>query len=104
MILIRICSKSEKKLSEIASLLLSEKLIIDVNLKSNAQRLELINNRLTKSQLYVLTGKTKAVLFNSIDEILKKKYGERNMPELYSLAIVHMDWQQAANLKKETIG
>lgn len=96
----RICSKSEKKIKEIASLLLQKKLAIDLNLRKNATRLELLNGKLEESKIYILTGKTKALLFSRIDKLLKKKYGELNMPEIYSLAVVHMDWEQADDLTK----
>lgn len=42
-------------------------------------------------------GKTKALLFNTIDELLKEKYKD-NMPVIYSLPIVNMDWEQSKNL------
>ena len=46
-------------------------------------------------------GKTKALLFNTIDELLREKY-PNNMPTLFSIPIVHMDWEQADELVKET--
>ena len=102
MVLLRICSKSRKKAEEIATFLLQKKLIMDVNLKADTVRLDWTNGKLNKSKIYVLTGKTKALLFTKIDDLLRQKYGEQNLPEIYSLAIVHMDWEQADQLVRNT--
>ncbi|MCB0477183.1 MAG: divalent cation tolerance protein CutA [Crocinitomicaceae bacterium] len=99
MILLRISSSERSKIEEIAALLLEKHLIIDVNVKQNIERWNLVMNKIQKSSIYLLTGKTRANLFSKIDEMLKEKYGE-NMPELYSLPIVNMDWQQADELQK----
>ncbi len=44
-----------------------------------------------------MTGKTKALLFNSIDEIIKKHYPD-NPPVLYATPIVQMEWEQSRRL------
>ena len=46
---------------------------------------------------FMIIGKTKSLLFNYIDERLREKY-PNNMPVLYSLAIVNMDWEQSDQL------
>ena len=47
-------------------------------------------------------GKTKALLFNVIDQLLKEKYPHK-MPIIYSLPIVHMDWEQSKELVNEVV-
>jgi uncharacterized protein involved in tolerance to divalent cations len=100
MIFLRILSKSEVKIEEIAKLLLYEKLVIDVNIKRHVERAELVNGKLIFTRIVLLTAKTKAVLFDSIDQRLNEKY-PNHMPEVYAMPIMQMDWKQANELKKE---
>ena len=97
MIFLRIVSKSEPKMEEIAKLLLEEKLVIDVNIKRNLERAELVNGDLVFTKVYLLTAKTKAVLFDSIDKMLNELYAG-HMPEVYAMPIMEMDWKQAQKL------
>ncbi|MGB0367951.1 MAG: divalent cation tolerance protein CutA [Flavobacteriales bacterium] len=99
MILLRIVSKSEAKIEEIAKLLLTEKFVIDVNIKREAQRVELVNDRLKYASVFVLTAKTKATLFATINKRLNLEFPQ-NLPEIYALPIVEMDWKQANVLRK----
>jgi uncharacterized protein involved in tolerance to divalent cations len=100
MIFLRILSKSEAKIEAIAKLLLSEKLVIDVNIKRHVERAELIDGELKCTRIVLLTAKTKAVLFDSLDKLLNDKY-PNHMPEVYAMPIMQMDWKQANELKKE---
>ncbi|MFM1874948.1 MAG: hypothetical protein RL266_685 [Bacteroidota bacterium] len=99
MIFLRIASTSEPKIERIAHLLLEEKLVIDVNIKRHIERAELVNGELKWSKIYLLTAKTKATLFDTIDKRLNKEF-PNNLPEIYALPIVEMDWKQAENLTK----
>ncbi len=99
MIFLRIISSSEEKIEHIAHLLLQEKLVIDINIKRHVDRVTLVNNQLCFTRVYLLTAKTKGLLFGAIDQLLKEKYSD-NMPEVYSLPIVHMDWEQAQQLSE----
>lgn len=103
MVLLRISSESEKQIEEIAGFLLREKLAIDVNLKRNVERLNYIDGKIQMSKIQLLTAKTKAALFPQIDENLKDLC-KPNMPEIYSLAIIHMDWEQSQQLKNDLKG
>ncbi|MCB0754040.1 MAG: divalent cation tolerance protein CutA [Flavobacteriales bacterium] len=100
MIFIRVASKSEEKIEQIATTLLKEKLAIDVNIKRDLERAELINDRLVTSPIYLLTAKTRAVLFDTIDKLLNEMY-PNNLPEVYALPIMQMDWKQAEKLTKD---
>lgn len=101
MIFLRVVSKSEKKVEQVAELLLRKRLVIDVNVKRHAERAEMVNDELVTTPVYLLTAKTKATLFNQIDSILQEKYPD-NMPEVYALPIVEMDWSQARTLRSMT--
>lgn len=102
MILLHVITSDEKQAMEIADFLINEKLILDavvfekvtVRKKNDEGELMTISNTL-------MMGKTKALLFNYIDTKLRKKY-KNNMPELYSLAIVNMDWEQSNLLISKT--
>lgn len=100
MIFLRIVSKSEAKIEQIAELLLREHLVIDVNIRRNVERAELVNDTLSTTPIFLMTGKTKAVLFDTIDDLLNKLY-PNNLPEVYALPIMQMDWNQSSSLTKE---
>lgn len=100
MIFLRIVSKSESKIEEIAKILLTEKLAIDVNIQRNVERAELVGEELKCTQIVLLTAKTRAVLFDSIDKRLNEEYPDQ-LPEVYAIPIMQMDWKQANELKKD---
>jgi len=102
MISIRISGKNESQIVDIAKTLLIEKLVIDVNLNRGVERLELNENSVVTSTVCLLTAKTKGLLFPKIDTLIREKYSE-SLPEIYSLPIIHMDWDQAKSLKAEVI-
>lgn len=100
MIFLRIVSKSERKIEQIAELLMRENLVIDVNIRRNVERAELVGDALSTTPIFLMTGKTKAVLFDTIDQLLNELY-PNNLPEVYALPIMQMDWKQAENLTKD---
>lgn len=101
MITLKICSPDKKQIHAIAKFLLENKLALDVNISENLNRLELINNSIESSSVYELHGKTKAVLFQDIDNLIKKNFAP--LPEIYSSPIVHMDWEQSNQLAKRIV-
>lgn len=100
MIFLRVLSKSEMKIETIAKVLLSQNLVIDLNIKRNVERVELVNNELVSSKICLLTAKTRATLFDKIDGLLNDMF-PKNLPEVYALPIMQMDWKQAENLAKD---
>ena len=100
MILLQIASKSELKIEEIAEMLLSHRFVIDVNVHRNVERAELVNDKLVYGTICTLSAKTRAVLFDAIDQKLREMYPD-NMPETYALPIMQMDWKQANILTKD---
>jgi uncharacterized protein involved in tolerance to divalent cations len=102
LIQLRISSYSTTQIVEIAELLLKDHLAIDVNITRDVERLTLEGNELKRETKTLLTAKTKALLFPHIDRLLRELYPQ-NLPEIYSLAIVQMDWDQANKLRKDVI-
>ena len=98
MILLRIVSKSKKKIERIAEILLQENLAIDLNIQRELDRLELVSEKMVSSKVYRLTAKTKALMFSKIDKRLNDEFADI-MPEVHALPIVEMDWSQAERLK-----
>ena len=98
MVLLRIVSDDESQVEKIASWLLQDKLAIDVNLKRNIERWNFQKDQINKLSVFLLEAKTKALLFPKIAQLVRDKFGEK-VPEIYSLPIVDMDWEQAKALK-----
>ncbi len=102
MILIHIVPQNNSEADEIVDLLVERKLILNAMIHENIRvRQKGDSGKIENFNRTLIVGKTKALLFNTIDELLREKYG-KNMPVLYSLAIVHMDWEQAEELVQET--
>lgn len=103
MVLIHIVTDSEEQAIEITDLLIEKKLILNALMIEKAKMRKRTKEGTfeTHSQTLVI-GKTKGLLFNDIDLLLREKYNE-NMPTLYSIAIVNMDWDQADELMTETL-
>lgn len=102
MILIHIIPNHPDQTQEIVDMLIGDQLILNaiiqdnitVRQKNKAGQLENVISTL-------IMGKTKGLLFPIIDKALQGKY-KHDMPTLYSLPIVHMDWEQAEELVQET--
>ena len=99
MILIKIATRKEEMVKTIAAMLLEEKLAVDINIKKD-DRIELLDNELSTKTIFLITGKTKALLYSSIEKRFREKF-LADMPELYSLPIINMDWEQAEKLAQE---
>lgn len=103
MVLIHIVTNTEEQAIEITDLLIERKLILNALLIEKANmRKRLKDGTFETHPQTLVIGKTKGLLFNDIDLLLREKYGD-NMPTLYSIAIVNMDWDQADELMAETL-
>ncbi len=102
MIQLRIESSSKQELARIAKYLLENKLVIDVDLEGPIIRMLGDEQLGTEREIYRVTAKTKALLFPHIDDHVRKLC-PKDVPELFSLPIVHMDWEQAAWLVNEVV-
>ena len=101
MIQLVIASKSKEQLEEISEYLLVNHLVISIDFHLDIKRLELENGKLKNHTIHFITGKTKSLLFNEIDQRIRNKY-IKNLPEIYSHPITDMDWELANRLKSET--
>jgi hypothetical protein len=101
MILLHIISDEEEQAIEIADILMEQNLLLEAVLleKVTVRKKTLEGNPISTKQTLIM-GKTKALLFTSIDEMLKARYKEK-MPVIYSTPIVHMDWEQSKELVSE---
>lgn len=102
MMSLTIIAKDTRQAEEVAMYLVKEKLVIEANVIENSSCFRLENNQeVVKSSTAVLICTTKSLLFNQIDEYLKGMYGE-DMPEMYSVPIIYMDWEQSKSLVEGT--
>ncbi len=102
MILIHIVSNDETQANEIVDFLTIEKLVLDAVLfeKVTVRKRDKLGVLQNEQQIMIM-AKTKALLFNHIDTLLQQKYS-KNMPTIYSLPILNMDFNQVNELVNET--
>jgi uncharacterized protein involved in tolerance to divalent cations len=102
MVLLHVVTNDIQQANDIVVLLVEKKLILNALIQENVVLRRLDHKKEISSEKQILImGKTKALLFNPIDRLLREKYGY-NMPLLYSIPIVSMDFEQADQLIKET--
>lgn len=102
MILLHILTNSQSQAIEIADYLIDNKMILEaVIVEQVAIRKKNSSGQNEMVKQVLVMGKTKALLFNDIDLELRKKYPD-NMPVIYSIAIVNMDWEQSKLLIDNT--
>lgn len=96
MILLHIISDQEEQANEIVDFLIEENLILEAVLLEKVS----VRKKEGSTNQTLIMGKTKALLFNTIDSLLREKYKEK-IPVIYSLPIVNMDWEQSKSLKED---
>lgn len=102
MILLHVITSDEEQAIEIADFLIEEKLILDaVIIKKVLVRQKSEDGVFSTITQTMIIGRTKSLLFSYIDQKIRERYPD-NMPLLYSLAIVNMDWEQADVLINQT--
>jgi uncharacterized protein involved in tolerance to divalent cations len=101
MVLVHILSNDITQIEEVTVKLLQLKLIATANIDRDRERIEIVNGQIQKRTVNLLTCTTKALLFETINNFLKENY-PNNLPELYSTAIVHMDWTLSKFLAENT--
>jgi hypothetical protein len=102
MILLHVVTESKSQAVEIADFLIERKLILDAVISDEvAVRKMSENGEFRTAKQTLVMGRTKSLLFNYIDQKLRKRYPEK-MPVLYSVAIVNMDWEQSDLLINKT--
>jgi uncharacterized protein involved in tolerance to divalent cations len=95
MMSLTLISNNAEQAEEIARYLLIEQLVIEANLIENTTCFRLDKDKqVVRKKSVALICTTKSLLFNKIDECLKEMYG-KDMPVLYSVPIINMDWEQS---------
>ena len=91
MVLVHIICKHQQQCDEIIEFLLEKKLVLDAWVSEKSvfmNRADQYKGR--KKRQILIMCKTKALLFNAIDEALSEKY-PKNMPTLYCVPIIYMN-------------
>ena len=100
MVLLRIITSNQEQVPEIIKTLLQEKLAIHVTVKNPITEHLLVNGEIQQQTKYIVVAKTKALLFPYIEKVFSVIFPSQT-PEMYSLAIVNMDWSQMEKLTQE---
>ncbi|MGB3151014.1 MAG: hypothetical protein WBB27_10150 [Maribacter sp.] len=102
MILAHIIVRDDEQAMEIVHLLMDQSLLFSagISVKKIFEKNELSGILESKKQTLII-GKTKSLLFHTINEVLKSKYSS-NMPMLYAIPIVYMDEEQSTLLRENT--
>ncbi|GEM_PF-1188315 len=100
MILAHIIATDRIQALEIVNLLMDKKLLLQaaVSEKTIYQRKTKSGKLISESRTLII-GKTKGLLFSTINKELKKHFFE-NMPMVYAVPIIYMD-EELANLLRE---
>ncbi len=102
MIVLKVVSPDLNLVEDVALLLLRNHLAIDVDIRSDIDRVVSDESGLVRTSVHELSAKTKALLFPSIDKLLIEKYPD-GRPEVYSVPIIHMDWDQTLILRRQVV-
>lgn len=100
MILAHIIRKDKKQALEIIAILMDKKLLLQAVVSTKIVY-EKVGGMLKESEQTLIIGKTKALLFNTINAEIKKRF-PRKMPMLYSVPIVYMDNELTDLIRKGT--
>lgn len=102
MILAHIITNNKKQALQIVGLLLEKKLLLHAAIsKKTVYRFNKKRNFLQSQKQTLIIGKTKALLFSTINRELKDHF-KKNMPMLYAVPIVYMDEDLADILRTST--
>lgn len=103
MILLHVISDYEKQAIEIVDFLMEENLLLDAVILEKVLVRKKKDSGVPESVIrHMVMGKTKSLLFNTIDKMLRDKYNESS-PVIYSIPIVQMDWEQSKQLANEVV-
>lgn len=102
MILAHIIAKNKKQAVQIITILVSKKLLLNAAIsKKIVYKRHSETGKLERHKQTLIIGKTKALLFNDINQELKKRFAA-NMPMLYAVPIIYMDEELADRLRSNT--
>lgn len=102
MILAHIMAYDKQQALKIIDLLMNKKLMLQAAVSEKIMySKKSAEGQLIRENRTLIIGKTKGLLFNAINEVLKKHFST-NMPMLYSIPIVYMDEELATLLRENT--
>lgn len=103
MIAIQIVCTDQNEAKKIIQQLLGERLIWNALVTESTDYTRKRGpGKMHETHQVLITAKTKSLLFQPINLLLRKTYGS-SMPVLYALPIVYMDPEQADQLLKRTL-
>ena len=103
MIAIHVISADQNEAKKIVHLLISERLIWNATVTESVGYTRKRGPRkIHETQQVLITAKTKSLLFQPINQLLRETYGDQ-MPVLYALPIVYVDPEQADQLLQRTL-
>lgn len=102
MVLTHILTDTREQAFNCIEILLNKKLLLDASIseKTTYSKNETTGKLVSTSNVLII-GRTKALLFKSIDQELKKNY-PKNMPSLYAVPIVYMNEDQTNEIREKT--
>ena len=71
-----------------------------MNLTTESKRFGMREGKLQATPIFILTAKTKSLLYPDIEKRLQEEFQSR-LPEIHALPIVYMDWNHAKQLSKD---
>lgn len=99
MILLHVIARDEQQAEAISDFLLMKKLVLDTFTVTGEMSKKGEDNKTSFKSRVLVIAKTRALLFDKIDNALRKKY-PNDPPIFYSLPIVNMDWDHASALEE----
>lgn len=99
MIQLHIICKTKEDAILIAKNLYDTRLATDINFDHTFGRLNFVNDQPEFDELIEVTAKTKALLFNEIEKYIDDHF-EDKVTEVFSTAIVHMNWKSINKMTK----
>lgn len=101
MVLIHIICDSPTQANEIVDFLIDEELMLNAFLSNKTLYKRKKNGKEESLEQTLVMGTTKALLFNTINERIKKKFA-KNPPPTYAMPIIYMDEHQNLELQTKT--
>ncbi len=101
MVLIHIICHDREQALEIVDFLIDEKLVLDAMVSEKLLFKKLTNGETESHDRILVMGSTKALLFKTINDRIRKRFKEA-IPLLYAMPIIYMDENQTLELQTET--
>lgn len=101
MILLNVLCSSMQQAHDLAEVLLLEHLWVDAFIGEEGQLMKRRKKETIEETRVKVQGMTRAVLYDRVNQRIRELY-PYDMPILYAVPIVSMDWEQSEHLLKDT--